>query len=225
VRALTWREPGVLERLLRRKPKRPATHVRERQYHFDPRVLQLRGDVYLDGNWNSPKYFEDVAPLIRQEFTFRQPATGRNRELLAAIDAVNAVSVHVRRGDYIADPKVASIHGTCGLDYYRACLDLIAERIRDPHFFLFSDDPQWVREHLSLKWPSTVVDHNGPLDGHEDMRLMSCCRHHIIANSGFSWWAAWLNPNPDKIVLAPRQWFSTTKHDTRDLIPAGWIRL
>lgn len=222
---LTTREKNALETIFCRKAGRPRSYVRERYYHFDPEIMELRGDVYLDGNWNSPRYFEDVAPLIRKEFSFRQPPAGKNVELLEMIEAVVAVSIHVRRGDYVSNPKVHTIYGCCGLDYYRRAIEFIAEKVPSSHFFAFSDDPEWVRANLCFDWPLTIVDCNGPLDAHEDLRLMSRCRHHIIANSGFSWWGAWLNPDPSKIVLAPRQWFQSQKYDAKDVVPTEWVRV
>lgn len=225
VRALTWREPGFLDKLLQRKPRRPRSYVKERHFHFDPEILRLQGSVYLQGNWNSEKYFADIADIIRQDFTFKQPPTGRNLELFNEISAVESVSIHVRRGDYVSNPRASQIHGTCDLTYYHSSIELIASRVQHPHFFVFSDDVPWAREHLRLAWPCTFVDHNGPLDGHEDMRLMSQCKHNIIANSGFSWWAAWLNGSQGKIVLAPESWFRVAKYNVSDLIPENWIRL
>lgn len=225
IERLTTRKKRVLENIFSRKAARPASYVKERHFHFDPRIMELNGDIYLDGNWNSFRYFEDITPLIRKEFTLRQPPTGHNAELLELIDTTASVSVHVRRGDYVSNPKVNAIYGCCGLDYYRRAIEFIGEKLPSPHFFVFSDDPQWVRSNLFLDWPMTLVDCNGPLDAHEDLRLMSRCRQHIIANSGFSWWGAWLDPNPEKVVVAPEHWFSNNRPETRDLLPSDWVRL
>lgn len=223
--ALTSQEAGWLDKLFRRKPRRPASYVKEKHYHFDPDILELKGDIYLAGNWNSERYFADIADIVRHEFKFKRQPVGRNLKLLGAISSVESVSLHVRRGDYVSNAKASQVHGLCGLDYYRAAVDLIARRVPHPRFFIFSDDPVWVRENLQLDWPYELVDHNGPLDGHEDMRLMSHCKHNIIANSGFSWWAAWLNGSPHKIVVAPKKWFRIERYDTSTLIPEGWIQL
>jgi hypothetical protein len=223
IKSLTDCETRFLDKLLRRKPRIPSTYVKEKHYHFDPGILRLQGSVYLQGNWNSEKYFADIDDIIRQEFTLKQPPTGRNLELLDEIAAVESVSIHIRRGDYVSNPRANQVHGIVDLDYYLSGIEIIAGRVVQPHFFVFSDDIEWARRHLRLSWPCTFVDHNGPLEGHEDMRLMSRCSHNIIANSGFSWWAAWLNPNPHKLVLAPKKWFGTDKYSTRSLFPESWL--
>ena len=199
--------------------------AQERHFHFDPQVHSLPDDVIMDGYWQSERYFADVSDRVREEFSFKQSATGRNAEVAAEIAACNAVSLHVRRGDYAADPVVMSMHGVCSLDYYDRAVEYALERISDPVFFLFSDDPDWVRDHLKVRGSVRVVDHNGPDSGCEDLRLMSQCEHHIIANSTFSWWGAWLNPNPNKVVIAPKRWFADESLDTSDLLPASWVKL
>jgi hypothetical protein len=110
------------------------------------------------------------------------------------------------------------------LDYYREAIRHIAERVEQPRFFVFSDDIAWVKDNLIIDFPSHYVDHNHGTESYSDMRLMSLCQHHIIANSSFSWWGAWLNPITDKIVIAPRRWFAN-QTDVRDLIPQDWVTL
>jgi len=225
VKALTVRGKNLFERLFLKKASRPKSYIKEQQRHFDPSILGLKGDLYLEGNWNSPKYFDDIDPIIRSDFTFRQPPSETNLKLIDRILSLNAVSIHVRRGDYVWNAKVNSYHGLCSLEYYQRSAKYIADHVELPHFFIFSDDPAWVHENLHLNWPTTIVDHNSPLQEHEDMRLMSLCHHNIIANSGFSWWAAWLNQHPDKMVIAPERWVATPKHDVSSLLPQDWIRL
>jgi hypothetical protein len=201
------------------------SHFIEPHFHFDERVLRLRGDVYLDGYWQSEKYFRDVREIILQDFTIKPEPDARNRKLLDRIDGVEAASLHVRRGDYVASPATNKVHGTCSLDYYRHAVREIASRVSNPVFFVFSDDAAWAREHLTMDAPSVFVDHNGPEKAYEDMRLMTRCRHHIIANSSFSWWGAWLCRHPGKIVIAPRKWFNAGDINTKDIIPDQWIRV
>ncbi|HVN40475.1 MAG TPA: alpha-1,2-fucosyltransferase [Myxococcota bacterium] len=223
--AIAPRRDSLAARIARRACGARRSAATERHFHFDPEVLDLPDGSCLHGYWQSERYFADVADDVRRELTVERPATGRNAELLERIDACNAVSVHVRRGDYVSLPPVRATHGVCPLDYYERAARTLAERVADPVFFVFSDDPDWVRDHLRLDGEMVQVDHNRPEAGSEDMRLMSRCAHHVIANSTFSWWGAWLDPRPEKIVVAPRRWFEDGDRDTSDLVPAGWIRL
>ena len=198
---------------------------RERHFHFDARVRDLNPTVYLDGYWQSEKYFADLIGLLRQEFTPLAPLEPENAAMADRIDAVNAVSLHVRRGDYVNEPDISRFHGICSADYYQSAVKYIAGRAGDIHLFVFSDDQDWVRDNLHFAPPTTVVAANPPDRGFRDMQLMARCRHHIIANSSFSWWGAWLNPSPAKIVVAPKRWFAASTNDTRDLLPEAWVRL
>ena len=202
-----------------------ARYVREEHFHFDEKVLALPDGCYLKGYWQSPRYFEDAEDVIRQDFSFRLLPQGKNQEWAVRIGQVNAVSLHVRRGDYVTEPETNRLHGICDVGYYHRAVEEIAARVQAPQFFIFSDDPQWARESIQLNHPSTVVDVNGPRHGCEDLRLMTLCRHHIIANSSFSWWGAWLCRNENKLVYAPRAWFTSSAHQTQDVIPPQWHRL
>jgi hypothetical protein len=132
--------------------------------------------------------------------------------------------MHVRRGDYASNPKTGATHGLCSLDYYEEAIRYISERVEQPIFFIFSDDINWVKCNLKVDFPCQYVDHNKSMESFNDMRLMSLCQHHIIANSSFSWWGAWLNPGQKKIVIAPRRWFLNS-NNVEDLYPASWVRL
>jgi Glycosyl transferase family 11 len=198
---------------------------REPHFQFDSTLPELRAPVYLDGYWQSERYFSDIATLLQQEFAAKAPLDPKNLALARSIDAVNAVSLHVRRGDYVDNPATNRFHGICSLDYYQRALDYISLRVEAPHLFIFSDDQHWTRSNLLYAAATTFVDVNPPDRGYRDMGLMARCRHHIIANSSFSWWGAWLNPSREKIVIAPDRWFSASCNDTRDLIPADWVRL
>jgi hypothetical protein len=220
--ALLAKRP-IAARISSRLDRRAA--ARERHFHYDPAVARLPDTTCLEGYWQSERYFADVAERMRREFAFRSAPSGRNAEVAREIAARKAVSLHVRRGDYASDPRTRDFHGLCPLDYYDRAVAYVSERVRDPFFVLFSDDPQWTRTHLALGSEAIVIDHNGPQDGAEDLRLMSLCHHHVIANSTFSWWGAWLSANPKKIVVAPERWFTDRTRDTSDLLPASWVRL
>lgn len=198
--------------------------VVEPHFHYWPEIKKVPRDCYLTGYWQSEKYFLDVASVIRADFTFKSSLVNRNAALAEQIGQVNAVSLHVRRGDYAKNPKTNATHGLCSLEYYRAAIRYIFEKVKQPYFFIFSDDMDWVKEHLKIDAPCQYVDNNHGAESYNDMHLMSLCRNHIIANSSFSWWGAWLNQNQDKIVVAPKKWFASDKN-INDLFPAGWAAL
>jgi len=214
--------PLLLKPLL--KWLRSPHFVVEPHFHYWSGFSQINCSCYLYGYWQSEKYFKPIADIIRQDFKFRHDLQARNLELARQMAACTAVSLHVRRGDYVSDAKTNNTHGLCSLTYYRDAVAHITEHVSSPHFFIFSDDIEWCREHLNLDFPATYIDHNTGDDSYRDMQLMSLCDHHIIANSSFSWWGAWLNPSPEKIVIAPIRWFSAG-YQTDDLVPSEWIRL
>jgi Glycosyl transferase family 11 len=199
--------------------------IAEPHYHFDPALLHAKDNAYLTGYWQSEKYFSDIQEIIRRDFTAKKPLEGKNLELAKKIWSPQSVSLHIRRGDYVSNPQTMKLHQACGMDYYQQCVDYLSRQIKAPHFFIFSDDPMWVSKNLNLGVPFTFVDHNPPKNGYEDLRLMSLCKHHIIANSSFSWWGAWLNQNPGKIVLAPKKWFNSVGYNTKGLIPDEWLKI
>jgi hypothetical protein len=218
--------PAMLNRLIAQfLPLRMHRYVLERQYHFDPDILSLPDDVYLDGYWQCPNYFVDIASTIRDEFTLRNDPDPENHQLVEEIKGTESVAVHIRRGDYISHPAHRRLYATCSREYYQSAAEMIAGRVRQPYYFVFSDDPDWVRKNVTSVSPVRFIDHNGPDRACEDMRLMSCCKHHIIANSSFSWWGAWLSRSADKIVIAPTHWFKDETLSTRDLIPRQWMQL
>lgn len=196
----------------------------EPHFNYDPNFFVTTDNRYLDGYWQSEKYFAAVAENIREEFTVRNPLEGLNLELAARIGITESVSLHVRRGDYVTHPIIANYHGICSPEYYKRAIKIISKELNLPHFFVFSDDPTWVQANLTIPFSSTFISHNGSF-GHEDLRLMSLCRHHIIANSSFSWWGAWLNRNPGKIIVSPSRWFTNPEIDTCDLLPGTWLRI
>jgi hypothetical protein len=196
--------------------------IKEEFFHFDPWILRLQGELYLEGYWQSEKYFKDIANVIRAEFTVKAPLSGVNFELADRIKSCEAVAVHFRRGDYVTNPVTNQYHGVCPPEYYQRAMRKLANQVSNLHFFLFSDDPEWVEKTVQFECPLTIVATNGNAQPHEDIRLMSFCKYHIIANSTFSWWGAWLASYPQKIVYAPKKWFNMTNLYIRDLIPEEW---
>ncbi|MHB8117593.1 MAG: alpha-1,2-fucosyltransferase [Methanothrix sp.] len=207
------------------KPYYRRSYIKERFFHFDPNILKVSHDVYLEGYWQSEKYFKDIEDVIRYEFRVKPDQDEANKAMAQNIMSKEAVSIHIRRGDYVTDPKTNKFHGTCSLGYYLNGIEKIADLISNPHFFIFSDDHQWIQDNLKIEYPATFVTHNGAGKDYEDLRLMTLCNHHIIANSSFSWWGAWLCENEKKMVFAPVKWFNASEFDTKDLIPASWQRI
>lgn len=197
--------------------------VRETGFPFDPAILDSPGQTYLVGYWQSEKYFSDISEILRTELSFKNSPTGNNLEIANKMVGENAVFLHIRRGDYVSHPDVAKLNGTCDQAYYERALGIVADKVAAPVLYVFSDEPEWVRQNMRFPFPATVIDHNGPDAAHEDLRLMSLCKHAIIANSTFSWWGAWLIDQDQKIVVAPRRWFADPSIDTSDVIPDRWI--
>lgn len=215
----------ILSRVLSKPPESASTNIVEKYFHFDPDILYLPDGVCLDGYWQSEKYFADIAGIIRGEFTVKTPQVDKDMELSKQMALCSSVSLHIRRGDFVSNDHTNQVHGTCDMDYYFRSVESLTKIVKEPHFFIFSDESKWAADNMKLPYQTTFVTHNGKDKDYEDLRLMSQCKHHIIANSSFSWWGAWLSPNPDKIVFAPEKWFNASDMDTKDLIPDGWIKV
>lgn len=183
-----------------------------------------RPHSYLKGYWQSENLFMDYADQIREDFTFLTPLNPENRYWANCINNCEAISLHVRRGDYVSNARTSATHGLCSVDYYHKAIDHMGKHVAPPVFFVFSDDPDWVRTNLDIPYPHYFLSHNKKTESYNDMRLMSLCRHHIIANSSFSWWGAWLNPRHDKIVIAPESWFSDASF-SQNSVPDTWLKL
>jgi hypothetical protein len=213
------KSPSLLWRNARRT--QVFTEPLEHRYSF-LRDLPLDRNIktlYLLGYWQNYLMVEHVADELREELNLKEPARGKNLEVLEQISrSKNPVSLHVRRGDYALPVEDL----TLPMEYYLGAISTIKERLVDPTFFVFSDDMPFVRENLPRETRMIFVDHNDDFAAHEDLRLMSACHHHIIANSTFSWWGAWLNPRPHKIVIAPRCWRLRPNTYYPDLLPETW---
>ena len=195
--------------------------LRERQFCFDEEICnkKLDKDIYLSGYWQCEKYFLSSEDFIRQDFSIKSPISKNSLAVANQIKASNCpVSLHVRRGDYVGGGST----GLCSLKYYEKCIEELKKEVGSFTLVIFSDDMLWVKENFCWEMPMIFVDHNGPETAYEDLFLMSQCDHNIIANSSFSWWGAWLNPNKSKLVYGPTPWFANSKLDTKDVMPIGW---
>nr|WP_297165291.1 alpha-1,2-fucosyltransferase [uncultured Dysgonomonas sp.] len=196
----------------------------EKAQYYDTKFANLPKDTTLFGYFQNENYFKEISRQLKVDFTFRTPLTGKNDKIRHKIEQENSVSIHIRRGDYINTNTNLPI---LDLSYYKKAIEYIISEIDNPYFFIFSDGIEWVKINLDLSnLNHEFIDWNKNEHSYTDMQLMSLCKNNIIANSSFSWWAGWLNNNPDKMVIAPRKWY---KGDTGiypdGFLPKEWITL
>ncbi|MCU4165570.1 alpha-1,2-fucosyltransferase [Carboxylicivirga caseinilyticus] len=182
--------------------------------------------IYLNGYWQSEFYFSEYKTEIFELFQFPSLPVEYTR-IQFEISQCNSVSIHIRRGDYASSSYINSIHGLLPMSYYKSSINTIQDLYPESHFFIFSDDIEWVKLNFDSNHKQTIVDTSRSNEAHIDMQLMSLCKHNIIANSSYSWWAAWLNQNENKTVIAPKKWFADNKKNdtqTKHIIPRAWIQ-
>lgn len=207
------------KKILRRMGQLVILYEHEVQL-FKPEVKQAPKHTYLNGFWQTEKYFKEYATNVISQISFGAINTS-TRQYGNNIANKNSVSLHVRRGDYISDNQTNKIHGVCAPDYYYEAFEKLSSRVKTDVQYIFSDDIAWCKQHLSwLPNPAYCESNTATYD----LFLMSKCKHNIIANSSFSWWGAWLNQNPDKIVIAPERWFANEKlqQQCNDIVPEKW---
>lgn len=194
--------------------------VEKTPYKYYPHFLDTEGDAYYDGYWQYHKYFDPVREEVLSAFQFVSDDDERNNNLIAQMNNTNFVSIHVRRGDYLESKEYK---GICGIDYYKKAIALIRSNITNPTYLIFSNDIEWCRNNITPlleNSPVTFVDWNVGTSSFRDMELMSKCRANIIANSSFSWWAAYLNLNEAKLVVSPKKW--TNRKMEFNVQPDDW---
>jgi hypothetical protein len=215
---------GTLQRVKERiLPYRFRHFYKEPHFHYDPSFFHLGQNVYLQGYFQSEKYFSPIEKLVRNSFSFDHLVPDDIKKYGEGLVKEDSVSLHIRRGDY-KNAQTLNVHGILPIDYYRKAIELTKEKYPHAVYYLFSDEPSTALKELGLQ-EANVVSGEKTQTHFEDIFLMSRCRHNIIANSSFSWWAAWLNEHPDKTVIAPKQWFNNGPKDTQDLLPQDWIRI
>jgi hypothetical protein len=202
--------------------------VRERDNNYFSKLNEAietnSKNYFLFGYFQSEKYFIDSAKELRNEFSFKNEFSDNEKKIADRIKNLNSVSIHIRRGDYITSKKAKRVMKEFGSDYYKKAIGEISKKISDPHFFVFSDDIEWCKENLKIEFPTEYLGNDtAGYKNSRHLQLMSLCKHNIIANSSFSWWGAWLNNNPEKIVIAPKDWFND--RDENDLVPRVWKKV
>lgn len=185
----------------------------EKHLEFNPQFSLLPDNSFLIGYWQSYRYLSEVSARLVEELTPVAPLSPASKVLAQEIDSSASVAVHVRRGDYVSLAAAASFHGTLSAAHYLNAMREVSEAVHGARYFVFSDDPDWCRANLAFGDTAVFVSHNLGSDAWQDLMLMSRCRHHIIANSSFSWWGAWLADQlcpvkESRIVIAPARWFA-----------------
>lgn len=205
-------------------PMFPGVYICRERLGADPLSPQLfkRNDVLLDGYWQSEKYFSDYSEVIRNDLMIKESLLTHDIQALSAsMHGQNSVSIHVRRGDYLANKKIFEKHGVLGVEYYLKAISLFKRVYNSPRFFVFSDDIQWCKNNF-IGPDFVFVEASSETPAWRDIYLMSQCSNNIIANSSYSWWGAWMNSNKDKLVVYPKFWYSGS-YPSIDLIPFGWL--
>jgi len=213
---------SLVTKLFRQYLDRGRTHIKEKHFHFQPEILAApQANAIYEGWFQSYRYFAGMEEVLRKQLVFKNPILPKSKELLQRIKSTNAICLNVRRTDFL---KVDALN-TTSLDYFLTSAKHMATLVDQPSFFIFSDDIDWCKENILLDHPVEIVDHQhkGEKFGNY-MQLMIACQHYIIPNSSFAWWAVWLNQNPDRKVIAPKNWFNDKNIDTSDLVPPDWIR-
>lgn len=197
----------------------------EKSYDYDPSFEKIKDGQMIIAYLQSEKYFKDIASSIRQDFSLKPGIEPSLRIYEDKLKDCTPISIHIRRGDYVTHKQAKALLGALDEGYYREAISIINSRIKDPRYFVFAEFPEdieWSRKNLPIPVDSVFVE---PQKMYQDLWLMSQCQHNIIANSSFSWWGAWLNPNPDKIVISPKRWFSELAFNIDDRLPKEWLKL
>ena len=196
---------------------------KEPHFEYDNNFKKIKNNTYLEGYFQTEEYFKNIRPIILDNFSIKKEPSVKSKEIINIAHKNESVSLHVRRGDYVTNQNAARFHGIMGEEYYKKAISIMNKKIKNPKYFIFSDEINWVKNNFDLPKGSVFVNHNK--SGIEDMRIMIECKHNIIANSSFSWWGAWLGQNKDKKVVAPKVWFLDNKTDTSDIIPSRWQKI
>lgn len=197
--------------------------VNEKFNDFDQKLFFAPKDCYLSGYWQSEKYFVMIRDILLQQITLKNPISSNLEKTIQEIKTSNSISLHIRRGDLITDPQTNKDFGVLPLEYYQKAMSLLNSQVSVPHYFIFSDDLDWAKDNLKIPVSATFVEHSS-IDN-EEIICMKECHHHIIANSSFSWWGAWLGTSSDQINIAPKNWFANPKINPLRICPETWLRI
>lgn len=225
------KRPKRIQRILQNLwPINPYVYLEQKSYRFDPKLLKAptfkTQSLYLMGYWQSYHYFESIKKILQSEVSPKAPLNTHYQNYLKQIQASNSAMVHVRRGDYVHLASAAKVHGFIGLDYYQQGMAILLNKNPETHFFVFSDDSDWVKANLPHQDRITFIQ---SLEGSDaviqELELMTHCQSHLIANSSLSWWAAWLAKDSNNTVICPSRWTNDLTMNWDDLLPSDWQRI
>ncbi len=195
---------------------------KEKSFYFDQGILDIGSDAYLDGYWQSYKYFESITDVIRKDFILKDSLPEEIQSLKREIESCDSVCLHVRRGDYVGNV----FHEIIGKEYYDDAIEKLSQMRNIGRLYVFSDDIAWCRDNLSFSFPVTFVGEEFAGErGTGHFSLMQACKYFIIPNSSFGWWAAWLARDPRKVVIAPERWLGDKTVSAKDIIPKDWFQI
>jgi hypothetical protein len=218
---------NILEKFCSNEEISELVPVKEKHFHFDPDFKKTIDNSYINGYWQCEEYFKDISDVLKLEFALKSPMEKADEVISELISNSNSISIHIRRGDYVPGSYNDQVSDCLTLEYYKNAIDILSKIVHNPIFFVFSDDMNWVKKNLKLEQQIFYVDYNSSDNNYQDLRLMSLCKHNIIANSSFSWWAAWLNDNPKKQIFAPKKWFNANARNLnpKDIVPKNWVSI
>lgn len=208
-------------------PRHKRKYFKEKGYYeYDADLIKITSSVLLEGFWQHHQYFEKLHPRLWDELTLRDEYIFEHKIFQEIVQAGSSISIHIRRGDYVSDPNNLNWFGVMPISYYQNAISYMDQHVKNPVYFVFSDDLDWAERNLSIKAPVVFVDIDGGKKDYLELYAMSKCRHNIIANSSFSWWAAFLNKNEDKKIIAPKTWLAVEELNKKVTIQMpSWIKM
>jgi hypothetical protein len=218
---------NILSKILKKLGIDNSNLVKEQSLLFDKKLLDVEDNRYIDGYFQSEKYFTTIRSILLDQFVINKDLSNYTKEIEKDIvSSIVSCSIHIRRGDYVSNEKSNNTHGTCDIEYYKKSIELMDDKFNDIKYFIFSDDIEWVKKNLKMQ-NAIYIESEEKRIPHEDVYLMSLCSHNIIANSSFSWWGAWLNQNNNKIIISPKRWFNDAKmlEQSGDIVCKSWKRI
>lgn len=197
-------------------------YLEKKLFDYDDMLLHLTNDAYISGYWQNEKYFRNIRKTLLKEITIKNNLINKNLlSILKIIKSTNSTSIHIRRTDYLENKKYFI---TSKRNYYQRAIMYINKKMNDTNFFVFTDDPDWVKNNFINSKNMILISGKGFTDAQE-LYLMKNCKNNIITNSSYSWWGAWLNKNPEKIVISPKHWFNSVDFDSDGIILKEWVKI